>query len=209
MRRAYSISLLALGLGGLGMLVAYGNVWIEITSPVLGGTATTAETVGVHVTPVTGSALSPAGGVMGLLTLVLGGVVILTRGLLRRAVGVLAVAAGLFGAVTAVAFTASSRLPDWLVDEVGVVLGEQRTLWWVMALAAGVLTAAGGGLVAVRGGDFATFSSRYERAGARPRSTWEALDHGIDPTADASDDDAARGDAPGARGTDTTRDRQP
>lgn len=204
MRRAYLISLLALGLGGIGLVIAYSNVWLEITSPVLGGTAATAETLGVQVTPVTGSALSPAGGVMGLLTLVLGGVVILTRGLLRRAAGVLAIAAGLFGAVTAIAFTASSGLPTWLVEEVGVVIGEQRTLWWLVALGAGALAAAGGGLVAVRGGDFATFSSRYDRAGARPRSTWEALDHGIDPT-----DDVAVDDTPDARETDTTRDRQP
>jgi hypothetical protein len=204
MRRAYLISLLALGLGGIGLVIAYSNVWLEITSPVLGGTAATAETLGVQVTPVTGSALSPAGGVMGLLTLVLGGVVILTRGLLRRAAGVLAIAAGLFGAFTAIAFTASSGLPTWLVDEVGVVIGEQRTLWWLVALGAGALAAAGGGLVAVRGGDFATFSSRYDRAGARPRSTWEALDHGIDPT-----DDVAVDDTPDARETDTTRDRQP
>lgn len=209
MRRAYLLSLLALGLGGLGLVIAYSNVWVEITSPLLGGTAATAETVGVQVTPVTGSALSPAGGVMGLLTLVLGGVVILTRGLLRRAAGVLAVATGLFGAVTAIAFIASSGLPTWLVDEVGVVIGEQRTMWWLLALGAGALAIAGGGLVAVRGGEFATFSSRYDRASARPRSTWEALDHGIDPTDDVPLDDVPLDDGPDARGTDSTRDRHP
>lgn len=186
MRRAYALSLLALGLGGLGLMVAFSNVWLLVTSPILGGSAETAETLGVQVTEVTGAALSPAGGVMGMITLVLGGVVILSRGILRRVIGAVAVVAGLFGAGTAIAFAVSGGVPAWLVAEVGVVTGYERSMWWLLAVAAGVVAAAGGALVAVRGGAFATFSSRYERAGVRPRSAWESLDHGIDPTDDAA-----------------------
>jgi len=185
MRRAYALSLLTLGLGGLGLMVAFSNTWLLVTSPLLGGGTQAAQAIGVQVTPVSGSALSPAGGVMGLLTLVLGGAVILSRGTFRRVAGVLCVVTSLIGAGTAATFAFAGGVPDWLAADIGTIIGYERTSWWLLALAAGLIAAAGGVLVAVRGGQFAAFSNRYERSAAHPRSAWEALDRGIDPTDDA------------------------
>ena len=66
----------------------------------------------------------------------------------------------------------------------------EHLAWPWLALLGGLLMAAGGGLVAVRGRRWAALSSSYQvpaarEAAAEPtdKSTWDALDRGDDPTA--------------------------
>ena len=71
-----------------------------------------------------------------------------------------------------------------------VLTGVAQTPWPLVAVAAGALVAAGGGLIAVRGRRWVELGRRYESpAGApapdrdpRERRLWDALDRGEDPT---------------------------
>lgn len=110
-----------------------------------------------------------------LLALVLG--VVATRGWARVVVGVLV---GLVGLAVALGFA-------W-VSATGTQDGPAATL----AILGGVLVALVGAWTVRRGRAWPSMGSRYERTGtaskrARRLSDWEALDRGIDPTADPAD----------------------
>lgn len=193
MKRSYAISLLALVVGGFGLIVSYGNSWLLVTSPVLGSGG---AGIGSKVTAITGSAVSAGAGVMGLVSLILAGLLLVTRGIVRRVLGALAVLAGSYAALTALWFAVTREVPAWVVAEVGEATGTEWTLWWLGAAASGGVVAFGGALALARGHRFSTFSSRYDR-GRAPTSTWDALDHGIDPTDDAGGDSSPAPHTPG------------
>ncbi|BCJ45481.1 hypothetical protein GCM10010168_80170 [Actinoplanes ianthinogenes] len=116
------------------------------------------------------------------------GALLATRGVARRVLGGLLVAAGagiVAGAVLARTGTAAGEA------------GAGATVWPVAAVLGGVVVMLGGVLAVRHGHEWAAMSARYERrprvdAGRAPaddlapadhRAAWDALDRGDDPTA--------------------------
>ena len=54
----------------------------------------------------------------------------------------------------------------------------------IAAAVAGLALIAGGAAVVLRGHLWPHLGANYERSTNRPRDAWEAMDHGVDPTAD-------------------------
>ncbi|AEV82701.1 hypothetical protein ACWT_1682 [Actinoplanes sp. SE50] len=110
------------------------------------------------------------------------GALLATRGVARRALGVLLAAAG--AGIAAGALLARAGMP------VGAA-GAGAVVWAVTAVLGGLVVAAGGVLAARHGHEWAAMSARYERkpqvsAVSAPdgnRAVWDALDRGDDPTA--------------------------
>jgi uncharacterized membrane protein (TIGR02234 family) len=121
--------------------------------------------------------------------------VLATRGVWRRAVGVLLVLAGAGVVASAVAHrggVSATRAQDLLqaaLPSVGpandtIGIGAVSAAWWVLTLLSGVLIALAGVLVAVRGNRWAGMSAKYDRPAAaeaeqdaakRNASLWSAL----------------------------------
>jgi uncharacterized membrane protein (TIGR02234 family) len=150
----------------------------------------------------TGRDLEPLVAALGLVGLA--GVVglLATRRWGRLAVGAVLAAAGLAVAVTSVprvAVPGAAEVRDVLVDSGkagGVAPGAAVTAtavpaWPLLAALGGLLLAAGGVAVVLRGRHWPTMSTRYEKPAARPAAAptdaglWDALDRGHDPTAPA------------------------
>lgn len=129
----------------------------------------------------TGTAAEPWVAGLAVVALAGAGALLATRGLLRRALGVLLTVTGL--AVAAGTIAGRAALAGGSVA-------------WPVAGAVGGAVIAGGGLIAARSGHrWPVMSARYDRtpastaaepAGPRgpadTRATWDALDHGVDPT---------------------------
>jgi uncharacterized membrane protein (TIGR02234 family) len=120
-----------------------------------------------------------------------------TRGRARAAVGVLLTVLG--GAAGYLAVRAmdtgraagTARTQSSLLD-LGTGLTVQMSAWWAVALAGGILLAAGGILTTLRGSRWPGMSARYDRSGPTkpadpatsedPARLWKSLDRGEDPT---------------------------
>jgi uncharacterized membrane protein (TIGR02234 family) len=102
-----------------------------------------------------------------------------------------------------------------VVDKVGAEGPETTSVtpWWLVAVVAGLLVVFGGVLAIVTSGSWPQMGRRYERReGAdapqrdvRPRSVWDQLDEGIDPTDEPTTDrsgDTTAGPTLGAGGDD-------
>lgn len=183
-RRAYGLTLLALALGGLGLVVSFGLTWVTVSVPLLLGSEGAARTVDL-----TGRALLPWAGMAGWVALAAIAGIIATRSWGRVVVAVLGLLAGLVGVAGAVLFGvdpgagAASAVPDVPAAEATVA---GTTGAWLLAALAGLVVAAATGLTIVRGRAWPSLGSRYER-GAREKRTlsdWDAQDLGQDPTDD-------------------------
>jgi uncharacterized membrane protein (TIGR02234 family) len=137
---------------------------------------------------------------LGLVVLACWGVVLVTRGRVRRAVAALGVLAGLGALVAVVA--AWSAVPDQLRDdlaEVGVSdAGIGHTLWYFVAAVGALLSVAATVLAVLWAPDWPEMGTRYDAPGAAAATPepavepeeqtsldlWKALDEGRDPTAD-------------------------
>mgnify|MGYP000903385604 CR=1 FL=1 len=177
-RRAYSMALVALAVGGIGLVVAYGLTWATAQVPLLAG----ADGVGRQV-DVTGRDVVPLAAAGGWLAVASVAGVIATRGAARRVVAVVAVVAGLAGVAGALVFAGrSSAMVVEVHDGADAV---SATPAWLLAVAAGALVVAAGAWTFARGAGWAVLSARYER---RPQkadvSPWQAQDLGLDPTDD-------------------------
>ncbi|MFC8849079.1 MULTISPECIES: Trp biosynthesis-associated membrane protein [unclassified Micromonospora] len=137
----------------------------------------------------TGAGLLPWLPALAVVGLAGGGVVLATRGVPRRLVGVLLLALG-----AAVAAGGGYGL-------VAAFDGAVNRQWPAFCLVGGLIVAVGGGLVALRGAGWPAMGARYERparggagtpgaaqagpvTGRRTTEVWDALDRGEDPTAD-------------------------
>ncbi|HEY4418421.1 MAG TPA: Trp biosynthesis-associated membrane protein [Pseudonocardia sp.] len=171
------------GLAGSAVLLwgASATVWFRIAGPP-GRSAT--ESTGAQVAPsLTGVAL---------LALAAIAAVVATGGPLRRAVGALL---ALVGIVVGVVVVQSVVAPP-----AGQIA---RTAAPLLAVAGAVVLLLVGVFVLLREPRFPRFGARYAAPGARPvetdpdRAAWQALDAGVDPTADVP---GSRGDDPGDGG---------
>ncbi|WP_051552225.1 Trp biosynthesis-associated membrane protein [Nocardioides sp. URHA0020] len=134
---------------------------------------------------------------LGLVVLACWGVVLVTRGRVRRAVAVLATIAALGALVAALA--AYSQVPDQFRDELALVAVTDpdlsHTAWYWAAVVGAVLSTVAGALAVAWVPDWPEMGSRYDAPGsaapapvAPPEEQsslelWKALDEGRDPTA--------------------------
>jgi uncharacterized membrane protein (TIGR02234 family) len=133
----------------------------------------------------------PLAGALGLVALACWGVILVTRGRVRRAVAVLAlvVAAGLLattllGRSSALASARAATIAVDLQHTTAHVTG-----WWWAALLGSLLSLAASALACRFCGTWPEMGSRYDAPAARPRvedldelDLWRAIDQGHDPT---------------------------
>lgn len=204
-RRTVTIWLAACVLGAGLVLLTAGRTWATVAlDPRLG-------TPGAGEVTLSGNRLSALLGPAALTALAATAAVFATRGLARRAIGVvialcgIAVAAGAWTGTRsgAVAVAGTEHATAALTSAVAV----QSIAWaWpVLTMAGGAILLAGGVLAVARGGRWPGMSSRYDRpAGADghksdtrkgvrvgratgDRALWDAIDEGADPTLESHD----------------------
>lgn len=146
---------------------------------------------------VTYDAHMPVVTALGLVGLACWGVILVTRGRVRRAVAALAVLAAL-GVVVAVVL-AYSQVPDQLGDELAAVgvtePGIGHTVWFWIAAVAAVLSVLAAALAVAWAPSWPEMGTKYDAPGAQPAAPvvepeeqtsldlWKAMDEGRDPTA--------------------------
>ncbi len=184
--RGYAVTLV------LG-LAASGAVAVGVNKPWLRATATV-EGMPRLVAEVSGADIAPAAGALGLAALAAFGAVVATRGLFRRAVGVLIIAALAYVAFSAIFPGATGGLVVQGLAAKGWAGGhyDVHSVWWRWLVAVGALVGAGCGCLVVRFATmWATMGERYDapaehrQAEASSESdVWRAIDRGDDPTVD-------------------------
>jgi uncharacterized membrane protein (TIGR02234 family) len=182
-RRWFAPALL-LGLAGTGLsALAGGKPW---GAPDSSAGSALVDQSGGHV---------PLAAALGLVGLAIWGVLLVTRGVVRRLVALLGVVTGVALVATAVVGR-SSALDSARHATVNLgrsPTGAHTTPWWYVALVAAVL-ALGGAVVAVRFvRDWPEMGSRYDAPGGvspapdpadmEDVDLWRAIDEGRDPTA--------------------------
>jgi uncharacterized membrane protein (TIGR02234 family) len=185
-RRSYALTLAACLAGAALSAYAVTRTWSLQLTPRTGMSDLRTARTGADAEPwVIGLALVALAGT---------GALLATRGVLRRALGVLLALAGVGVAVGAI--VGRSRVDPGSA-------GAGATVWPVLCVAGGVIIVLGGVTAARLGGSWPTMSARYDRrpvapaqsrpaepeAAAEPalepvdhRAAWEALDRGDDPT---------------------------
>ena len=192
-RRELGAAVLACAAGGGLALLGASRPWLRLSAerrPPLPAVAV--DLTGRDLAPlVAGLGLVGLAGVVGLLA---------TRRWGRLAVGAVLAVAGLAivaGALPGLAAPGPGEARELLADagRGGAVPADVAVsaatvpAWPLVAALGGLLLAAGGALVLVRGRRWPTMSARYERPATRPAAAptdaalWDALDRGDDPTA--------------------------
>ena len=177
-----------LGLGGTGLCaLAGGKPW---AAPDGEPGSTLVERSGGHV---------PLAAALGLVGLAVWGVLLVTRGRVRRAVAVLGavVAVGLVATVVVGRSSALDSAREATVDLGPTPAGAHTTTWWFVALVGSIVALAASALAVRHVATWPEMGSRYDApAGAREEQDpaemedldlWRAIDQGRDPT-DPPDD---------------------
>ena len=162
-------SLVALTAGALLVLIACSMAWSVVTVPMLddaGGPVRTESLSGSNLAPLAAAAAWVA------LAAVLA--VLATKSWGRVAIGVVVLAAGVLV----------------IFSSVSGGLNSSSNLWWVLAVAGGVVIGCAGGSILGRGRRWPGLGRRYEApegsraTPSRQVTPWDAIDHGQDPTLD-------------------------
>ncbi|MGI8578039.1 MAG: Trp biosynthesis-associated membrane protein [Nocardioidaceae bacterium] len=188
--RAYGVTLVTGLLAATGVTVGVSKAWASATATIQGLPI-------LHAT-VSGAELAPLAGALGVVLLASFGAVIATRGLVRRGLGVLIVAAAVVVLVSAVHPGAAHDALEAGLSAKGLSGGDgfetQSVGWRWLVLAASVLCVLAGGAVAAYGDQWATMGSRYDAPSAdeppapnpddelSEAEAWRAIDRGQDPT---------------------------
>jgi uncharacterized membrane protein (TIGR02234 family) len=194
-RRELSLALVTCVAGAALALLASGRVWVRAQA-VQGTLRAPLE--------LTGAALAPAAPALALAGLAGALAVVATRGSGRRLAGLVLAGCGLGVAVVAV--RAARPTEARIAGRAGEVLGAKTAgaegmaigVWPWLAVVGGVVVAAVGVAVVLRGPSWPGMSSRYDapaehrapsvapapgaRADDSPMEQWKALDRGDDPT---------------------------
>lgn len=186
-RREVTVAVAVSALGAGLALLASPQVWVQAQA--VAGTG-----VGRVLLSASGTELAPAVSGLGLVGLAGSVAVIAVGGWARLATGVLLAGAGAGIVASCVTVTADltgalsgqSKLPAGATLALG---SASASAWPWLALLGGVLLGMAGLLVTARGRRWPGMSRRYEAPGAPtpavgsdPRTAWEALDRGEDPT---------------------------
>jgi hypothetical protein len=178
-RRSTFAPVVLIGLASAGLAAVAGNRdWAVVD----GGPALVADT---------DAGKMPLAGALSLVVLAAWGVLLVTRGVVRRLVAVLAVLASL--GVLAVAVVGFSAAPDNLGDAVARLaypedMEVRRAAWYWVALVAAVVSVVATCAAVALVGSWPEMGSRYDAAGDSPKSLetdldlWKAMDEGHDPT---------------------------
>lgn len=164
MRRERGYAAAAAVVGAGVALLAASRGWFEVTGRTRPDSFSAAA-----VDHVTGSDRYPWLTALALVALAGGGAVLATKGLVRTVVGGLLVVAGT-GIVLAGALA---------------VAREAEPLWPIAAVLGGAAVFDAGWLTVQKGRSWTSMGARYERATTvddSPKSMWDELDHGRDPT---------------------------
>jgi uncharacterized membrane protein (TIGR02234 family) len=180
-RRAATIAALTALVGAGLLLAAAGQPWAHVTLDA--GAGAPLQSVDLD-----GGDLAGSVSAMGLLGLAGVAASIATRGNLRRAVGLVIDAAGIWAIVATVLGRAGDRVAETAVATApgSTVAASATTAWPWLAVAGGVLLSIGGALTVIGGHRWSGLSRRYEAPAAAahaPDDPWAALDRGDDPTA--------------------------
>lgn len=178
--RQYVVVLMTIVAGSALAWWAVSGAWIVVEESLLGDAqgslaqAVSQQTLGA-------SALAPAAAAMPIVGFAGVAGIIGSRGIIRRLVGLLVVLAGLVlawsGAQAALSLQVGEVVSDGEIVSVGLAFP-------IAAAVAGLALIAGGAAVVLRGHLWPHLGANYERSTNRPRDAWEAMDHGVDPTAD-------------------------
>ena len=178
--RQYVVVLIVIVAGSALAWWAASGPWVVVEESLLGDVqgslaqAVSQQSLGA-------SALAPAAAAMPIVGFAGVAGVIGSRGIVRRLVGMLIVLAGIVliwsGVRAALSLQVGDDVPAGQIVSVGFVFP-------AVVAVAGLLLAAGGAAVVLRGHRWPHLGANYERSTNRPRDAWEALDHGVDPTVD-------------------------
>jgi uncharacterized membrane protein (TIGR02234 family) len=179
-----------LGLASAGLAAVAGTrAWVELS-----GTTSSSSGAMASTLKVTAPGEMPLAAALSLVLLACWGVVLVTRGRVRRAVAGLAAlsALGLLATAIAAAFTLPDSFRDQLEDIVGKVDFETSFTAWYAAALVGAVGSVVATLAAVRfAPSWPEMGSRYDSptgetaTEAEPEGNlelWKALDEGRDPT---------------------------
>lgn len=178
--RQYVVVLMVIVAGSALAWWAASGAWVVVEQSLLGDVqgslaqAVSQQSLGA-------SALAPAAAAMPILGFAGVAGVVGSRGIVRRSVGILIVLAGIVLLWSGVQAALSLQVDD--VVPAGQIVSVGRVFPLTMAVA-GLVLAAGGVAVVLRGQRWPHLGANYERSTNRPRDAWEALDHGVDPTVD-------------------------
>jgi uncharacterized membrane protein (TIGR02234 family) len=181
MRRGLVVAVLLCLAGGALLLLVLSRTWLEY------GTAGQAPLPGVTVT-VSGAQLVPGARALALLGLAAAAALPATRSWGRQLVGLVVALAGA-GAVAllvrALADTADAAMrTEQLRLDVHFADAPDLGGWPYVGLLGALLLVAAGVLTLVRGRTWSALGASYDAPTApKETSAWDALDHGVDPTA--------------------------
>lgn len=179
--RQYLTALAVVAGGALLGWWASAATWMVVESSLLGAD----DVQGVQALAresVSGASLAPLGAAMPIVGLAGLAGIIGSRRWLRQVIGMMIAIAGL--ALTWSSGHAIGRLGVGDEGPSGGVVVSVSPGYAIAAVLAGVVLTAGGLWTAVRGATWPSLGANYERAVDRPRSAWEELDRGIDPSMD-------------------------
>ncbi len=208
-RRSLTVWLAVCVLGAGLVLLASGRTWVTVVfDPKVGA-------LGSGRVALSGGRLSPLISPVALAALAATVAVLATRGLARRAIGVVIALCGIGVAAAAWTGTRTGAITVAVTERAAVTMTSRGAFtesvawaWPVLTAVGGAILLAGGVLAAVRGGRWPGMSGRYDRpssgAGrtgsgpARPRGApsgsatsdralWDAIDEGADPTLEPGD----------------------
>jgi uncharacterized membrane protein (TIGR02234 family) len=180
-RRGAAAAVALLVVAGALAVVSAGRVWARATPRAATGTIVHVAVAGHHVA----GALAP----LGIALLAMSLAVVAARPVLRRVVGGVAALVGV--GVVAVAVHGHNDLDTALARRAFAVAARSvhadTTVWWVLAVAAGVVAVAGGLVTVLGAGGWSGLGARYDAPSAPhpdvAATAWDALDRGEDPTA--------------------------
>lgn len=190
-RGSYLLAVLLIAVGAIAAWWALSRPWVSATESLLGVAPDADSVAGAAVTVVSssGAGLFPLAAAMPVLLIAGIAAVVGSRGWGRRAVGVAIAAA----ASIIVVVTVRAVFVEGLASFAGPQAREVATssLAPLVALLAGLIAVIGAALVIVGGPSWPGLGRSYERASRQPRDPWEALDAGVDPTLDDTDEPPA------------------
>ncbi len=184
-KRTYRLALLLLTVSGVLVVVGFALPWASVTLPLASGVAHATRTA-----EFTGQSLFPGAAALGWACLAGVAGILATRSWGRVIVGVVVAVAGVVAAFASARFAmdSSSAVDSAASALVGspVTASGSITAWWAIAMIGGICAALAGAWTVLRGREWPTMGSRYERTPRRAAavSPWDAQDKGEDPTDD-------------------------